>query len=175
MSKLSARIFQHKRKRKIRRLTYPPCTMSHFAFLRQRCAYRLGKGRSMRCSKFKGERGDASRSKRHCYLSISKDSPPTKAEQKIKAQNRTYVYVRFWASLTFFALQSFPFRSFPPIAFCEFGSDESRCEEPPLPPTTDLRRQQSASAATREFPCGQRPVRLGGWARGRQSRWAHMD
>ena len=47
MSKLSARIFQHKRKRKIRRLTYPPCTMSHFAFLRQRCAYRLGKGRSM--------------------------------------------------------------------------------------------------------------------------------
>ena len=107
MSKLSARIIQHKRKRKIRRLTYPPCTMSHFAFLRQRCAYRLGKGRSMRCSKFKGERGDASRSKRHCYLSISKDPPPTKAEQKIKAQNRTYVYVRFWASLMFFCLPIF--------------------------------------------------------------------
>ena len=112
MSKLSARIFQHKRKRKIRRLTYPPCTMSHFAFLRQRCAYRLGKGRSMRCSKFKGERGDASRSKRHCYLSISKDPPPTKAEQKIKAQNRTYVYVRFWAFLMVFTLQSFALRPF---------------------------------------------------------------
>ena len=149
--------------------------LPHFIWQHAAFASRLGKGRSMRCSKFKGERGDASRSKRHCYLSISKDPPPTKAEQKIKAQNRTYVYVRFWASLTFFALQSFPFRSFPPIAFCEFGSDESRCEEPPLPPTTDLRRQQSASAATREFPCGQRPVRLGGWARGRQSRWAHMD
>ena len=29
-----------------------------------------------------------------------------------------------------------PFRSFLPIAFCEFGSDGSRYEEPPLPPTT---------------------------------------
>ena len=28
------------------------------------------------------------------------------------------------------------FRSFLPSAFCEFGSDGSRCEEPPLPPTT---------------------------------------
>ena len=27
-------------------------------------------------------------------------------------------------------------RSFTPFAFCEFGSDGSRCEEPPLPPTT---------------------------------------
>ena len=67
---------------------------------------------------------------------FQKDPLLTKTEYKIRAQNRTYVYVRFWASLTFFALQSFPFRSFPPIAFCEFGSDESRCEEPPLPPTT---------------------------------------
>mgnify|MGYP000467707085 CR=1 FL=1 len=57
----------------------------------------------MRCSKFKGERGDASRSKRHCYLSISKDPPLTKAEQKIKAQNRTYVYVGFGLNLPFFS------------------------------------------------------------------------
>ena len=55
------------------------------------------------------------------------------------------------ASLTFFAFTIFSLPAFPPIAFCEFGSDESRCEEPPLPPTTDLRRQQSASAATREL------------------------
>ena len=71
--------------------------LPHFIWQHAAFASRLGKGRSMRCSKFKGERGDASRSKRHCYLSISKDPPPTKAEQKIKAQNRTYVYVRFWA------------------------------------------------------------------------------
>ena len=38
------------------------------------------------------------------------------------------------------------------IAFCEFGSDGFRYEESPLPPTTtDLKRQQSASAATREL------------------------
>ena len=66
------------------------------------------------------------------------------------------------------------------LAFCKFSSDGSNCKEPPIPPATaNLRRQQSASAATRggccakilrsgaaknksatrEFPCGQRPVR----------------
>ena len=49
-------------------------------------------------------------------------------------------------------MQSFSLYSFLPIAFYEFGSDGFRYEESPLPPTTtDLRRQQSASAATREL------------------------
>ena len=36
------------------------------------------------------------------------------------------------------------------LAFCKFSSDGSNCKEPPIPPATaNLRRQQSASAATR--------------------------
>ena len=38
------------------------------------------------------------------------------------------------------------------LAFCKFSSDGSNCKEPPIPPATaNLRRQQSASAATQEL------------------------
>ena len=78
---------------------------------------------------------------------ISKRPASHKNQIKVRAQNRTCLYVRFWASVI-----SFPFRYFLPFAFCKFGSDGFRYEESPLPPTTtDLKRQQSASAATREL------------------------
>ena len=38
---------------------------------------------------------------------FQKDPLLTKLEYKIRAQNRTYVYVRFWASLMFFCLPIF--------------------------------------------------------------------
>ena len=91
---------------------------------------------------------------------ISKRPASHKNQIKVRAQNRTCLYVRFWASFMFFPYNlclrvicliifSLRFLSF---AFCEFGSDGFRYEESPLPPTTtDLRRQQSASAATREL------------------------
>jgi hypothetical protein len=42
---------------------------------------------------------------------FEKDQLLTKTEYKIRTQNRTYVYVRLWAFLTFFVLQSFVFQT----------------------------------------------------------------
>ena len=84
-----------------------------------------------------------------------------KNQIKVRAQNRTYLYVRFWASFMFFpynlclrviCLIIFSLPVFSSICFfansVQMGS---RYEESPLPPTTtDLKRQQSICAATQE-------------------------
>ena len=96
----------------------------------------------------------------HCLWKISGFGPPIskkpashKNQIKVRAQNRTYLYVRFWAYLMVLLPSNlFPSGIFFHLLFCKFGSDGFRYEESPLPPTTtDLRRQQSASAATREL------------------------
>ena len=96
----------------------------------------------------------------HCLWKISGFGPPIskkpashKNQIKVRAQNRTYLYVRFWAYLmVLLPYNLFPSGIFFHLLFCKFGSDGFRYEESPLPPTTtDLRRQQSASAATREL------------------------
>ena len=80
-----------------------------------------------------------------CLWKISGFGPPISKKPashnnqiKVRAQNRTCLYVRFWASFMFFpynlclrviCLISFPFRYFLPFAFCKFGSDGFRYEE----------------------------------------------
>ena len=86
-----------------------------------RCAYRLDKGGLTLRVEVRGKTRTQNVPSATVFSTFQEDPPFIKTGYKIRAQNRTYIYVRFWAYLMVFCLTIFCVPIFLPIAFANLA------------------------------------------------------